>query len=438
MTNNTYLPDTDIQNYDDLASTHTADAHHDSSFMSHTDLSYLQEHDHGDPNDYCTEHGGIVGTPNDDAHYWEYQTTPFSCAVEAQRGIIESMTGEPVTEAQLCTEAAERGWLTSAGGTSIDNTGKLMELYGVETHCETEATVGDIYQELCMGHKVITGIRAEDIWDADNPLRDLGGPGANHAVWVTGIDESDPHNIKVIINDSGDPDGAGKAYLLDDFKNAWEQSGYFYVATNKAPPDLHEHSQAFNPEQGVFTDMVDWMHDHLPDSQTLLTDMMLLSCALDLGSRVGKKIVPSSNPDRTKQSTSQIANTQATPGQSEQKLKNFHDCNELARQTALKNVPSAATQQKPPEPQNHTKPNEVVQESNSNDVSLADALKNKMLDDWRDWDCPNERPEIEPPLNKTTNEALMAKKISTSGRTEQHKDADTKETGKVIHLKQNH
>ena len=67
-----------------------------------------------------------------------------------------------------------------------------------------------------------------------------------------------------------------------------------------------------------------------------------------------------------------------------------------------------------------------------------DALKNKMLDDWRDWDCPNERPEIEPPLNKTTNEALMAKKLSTSGRTEQHKDADTKETGKVIHLKQNH
>ncbi len=457
MTNDTYLPETDMQAHDDLASTHVFDDGQDGSSLTHTDLSYLHEHDSGGHNDHCTEHGGIVGTPDYDAHYWEHQTTPFSCAVQAQRGIIEAMTGEPVSEAQLCTEAAERGWLTSADGTTVEDTGNLLELHGVETHSEMDASVGDIYQELALGHKVITGIRAEDIWDADNPLQDFGSQGANHAIWVTGIDKTDPNNIKVIINDSGDPDGAGKSYPLNEFMNAWGQSGYFYLATDGAPPDLHEHIQDFNSEQGAFTVMIDWMHDHLPDAQTLLTDMMLLSCAMDVGSNLaGAKISRTTNGNHAKQSTAQIENkptdTQANPlsadsGQSNQKKSNPHDCNKLNRHpTTIKDEQPAVPRQEPPEPQANAGQNAVVQEPNG---SLADAIKNKILDDWREWDLPKEVQEPATSENavqqtettsvKNSNNGLMAKKPSVAGghdhKAAESTDVDAKEAGNVIFLK---
>lgn len=456
MTNDSYLPEIDMQGHDNLASTSAFDGNHDDSSMTDTDLLYLQEHDH---DNLCAEHADIVGTPEEDAHYWEHQTTPFSCAVQAQRGIIEAMTGEPVSEARLCTEAAERGWLTSADGTTIDDTGNLLELHGVDTHREMDATVGDIYQELAMGHKVITGIRAEDIWDADNPLRDLGGEGANHAIWVTGIDESNPNDIKVIINDSGDPDGAGKAYPLNDFMNAWGQSGYFYLATDNAPPNLHEHVHDFNPEQGAFTVMIDWMHDHLPDSQTLLTDMMLLSCAMDVGSSlIRAKTAPSNNASPTRQSTAQFQNhpadTQADPrlAGSEcigQKNKNYHNCNELARHSAVQGEKSVVPRQEPLEPTPVAEQNAGVQESSD---SLADAIKNKLLEDWREWDSPKEIREADCSVNviqqtgttgiTNSNNTLMAKKQSMiSGqerKAEETSDLETKGGGKVIFLKRNH
>lgn len=40
----------------------------------------------------------------------------------------------------------------------------------------------------------------------------------------------------VIINDSGHPDGAGAAYPLDQFMDAWENSGFYYTATDGSLP----------------------------------------------------------------------------------------------------------------------------------------------------------------------------------------------------------
>jgi hypothetical protein len=56
-----------------------------------------------------------VGTPEQDAQFWQMQTTPFTCAVMAQCGIIGAFTGEPVSEAQLVYEATINGWLTDGG-----------------------------------------------------------------------------------------------------------------------------------------------------------------------------------------------------------------------------------------------------------------------------------------------------------------------------------
>lgn len=199
----------------------------------------------------------VVGTPTADAQFWQPQTTGFTCAVVAQRGIIEAFTGEPVSEAQLVYDATINGWLTDRGMSPMD-AGNLLKLYGIDCHVTHEAAVEDLIAELSQGHKVIVGVDSGELWKEDFPLEDFFHQAADHAIWITGVDFSDPANPKAIINDSGDPNGCGKEYDLSDFVDAWQDSGFFYVATDNAPPDFHMAASAFNVETGVFPELVSY------------------------------------------------------------------------------------------------------------------------------------------------------------------------------------
>ncbi len=229
------------------------------------------------------DHGtaGVVGTPDVDQGYWEQQTTDFTCAVEAQRGIIEEFTGQHVSEAQLTYEATVNGWLSDHGMSPAD-AGSLLELYGIDCHSSTGATVEDLMAELAQGHKVIVGVDSGEIWRNDFPLEDFFHQSADHAIWVTGVDMTDAAHPKVIVNDSGDPNGAGKAYDLQTFANAWQDSGFFYVATNDAPPDMSfAAGRGFDTTVGVFPELASYFgnlyndfRDHLQnrlDDQTQVT-----------------------------------------------------------------------------------------------------------------------------------------------------------------------
>ena len=198
----------------------------------------------------------IIGTPDYDTQYWQPQTTEFTCAVQSQRGIIEAFTGQEVSEAQLVYDATINGWLTS-GGMSPHDVGNLLEHYGIPCHTGTDASIEDLMSELAQGHKVIVGLDAGEIWKQDSPLQDFFHQSADHAIWVTGVNMSDPAHPMVIVNDSGDSAGAGKAYDLSLFKDAWEDSGFFYVATDNAPEGMNElaSSQGFDKTEGVFSSM---------------------------------------------------------------------------------------------------------------------------------------------------------------------------------------
>ncbi len=175
----------------------------------------------------------IIGTPNADTAHWQQQDTDFTCAVQAQRGIIEQFTGEPISESQLVYEATANGWLTDRG-MSPDDVGNLLELHGIPCHANHDASVQDLLGELAEGRKVIVGVDSGELWNGE-PIEDFFHRSADHAIWVTGVDFTDPNNPQVIINDSGDPNGAGKQYSLNDFMDAWEDSGFNYVATDFAP-----------------------------------------------------------------------------------------------------------------------------------------------------------------------------------------------------------
>jgi len=227
-------------------------------------LPWRQKPDHGT--------AGVVGTPDVDQGYWEQQTTNFTCAVEAQRGIIEEFTGQHVSEAQLTYEATVNGWL-SDHGMSPSDAGNLLELHGIDCHSNTGASVEDLMAELAQGRKVIVGVDSGELWHKDFPLEDFFHQSADHAIWVTGVDMSDSAHPKVIVNDSGDPTGAGKSYDLQTFANAWQDSGFFYVATNDAPLDMNfAAGHGYDAAAGVFPELVSYFGNLYADFQKHLQD----------------------------------------------------------------------------------------------------------------------------------------------------------------------
>lgn len=208
--------------------------------------------------------GATYGNPEKDGGYWQIQSTEFTCAIQAQRGIIELFTGENVTEEQLTYEAAANGSLTE-GGMYFEDIGRLLESRGIGCHTLHDASIEDLMAELASGHRVIVPTDSGELWGDDPFWEDFFGEHADHAIWVTGVNTDDPDNVMVIINDSGHPDGAGKAYPLDQFVNAWADSGFVYVATDEAP-EVNADFDGFDAVNSIFTDLVNWIATMLSES----------------------------------------------------------------------------------------------------------------------------------------------------------------------------
>ena len=104
----------------------------------------------------------------------------------------------------------------------------------------------DLIRELEAGNKIAACVDATELWNARR-LRttittaqeraDLHRQGlnskTNHGVWITGINLADPENPEIIINDTGQRDGAGVRYPLKEFLAAWEDAEFEYIATGE-------------------------------------------------------------------------------------------------------------------------------------------------------------------------------------------------------------
>lgn len=161
------------------------------------------------------------------AEDWHWQTTDHTCAVCSQEFIINEFTDLNVTEDQLSLIAESAGWL-SEEGTPPEYVGNLLELFGIDTVTNYEGTFADLKNTLDQGGRVIVGVDSSVLWTEgfDNyPVT-----GADHALEVIGIDNSDSGDIRIIINDSGDNDGCAKSYPIDEFMEAWSGSGFYMVS----------------------------------------------------------------------------------------------------------------------------------------------------------------------------------------------------------------
>jgi uncharacterized protein YvpB len=180
----------------------------------------------------------IYGDPISDAELWHQQTYPDTCAVVSQEYILETYFGREFSEEELAIEAMSKGYYAPGIGTYSDYVGNLLEDYGIEIDRSEGNTIEDLTNKLSENQKIIVAVDSNEIWypSGEEQLKDLlFMPEANHAVMVTGYDDS---TQTVILNDPGHPSGAGMKVNVEDFENAWNDSCNFMVSTVNAHQEI--------------------------------------------------------------------------------------------------------------------------------------------------------------------------------------------------------
>ena len=161
---------------------------------------------------------------------WHVQLENYSCANACQTFIINEYLGTNIDEAELNELARQQGWYQS-DGTYFEDIGNLLNEYGIENHRTWGADFQDVKNAVDQGDRVIVCVynaALDDDWGDQMPIAS-----ANHAVEVLGVDDSNPRDVKVIVNDPGVSDGCGKVVSLDTFNRARETSGGFMVVADR-------------------------------------------------------------------------------------------------------------------------------------------------------------------------------------------------------------
>lgn len=155
-----------------------------------------------------------------------------TCAIKSQQLILES-NGFDIPESELRDEAIINGWYSPGYGTPMEDVGNLLESYGMKIHRYQNASVADIAHELSQDHQVIVGVDSGELWNTgpNETLEDIiFGEQADHALLVSGI-VVNPFTAEgsVLLTDPGTGDACAE-YPIDQFEDAWEDSGKFMVS----------------------------------------------------------------------------------------------------------------------------------------------------------------------------------------------------------------
>lgn len=167
----------------------------------------------------------------EDIENWHPQAESMSCAVSVQEIIAEQLLDKEISETAVIDYAEQIGWYDPVEGTTLNNTGNVLEAMGLEVERDYYGTLSEVMQALANGEKVICGVDNMILYDPR--FADMPGRVANHAVQLVAIDFSDPENPQVILNDTGVPNGQGIHHDLEVFMAAWKTSGNFAVYARK-------------------------------------------------------------------------------------------------------------------------------------------------------------------------------------------------------------
>ena len=167
----------------------------------------------------------------EDTENWHPQVESMSCAVSVQEMIAEQLLDQEISEAAVIDFAEQAGWYDPVEGSSLADTGKVLEAMGLEVERDYDASLTDLVQALSEGEKVICGV--DNMILFDSRFADMPGRRANHAVQLVALDFSDPEHPQAVLNDTGVPNGQGIRHDLDVFMAAWKTSGNYAVFAGK-------------------------------------------------------------------------------------------------------------------------------------------------------------------------------------------------------------
>ena len=179
---------------------------------------------------------GISGNPTAYTDNWFWQETDGVCVPSAEAQVISEYTGMDISDPQqLADRAVELGLFPdgdTTAGMTMDGAEILMEDQGVPCHQE-QSSMADLDSKLSAGYGVIAFVDSGEIWSpGDEPVED---DTPDHALVVAGIDHD---RGVVILSDPGSQDGNQEEVPIDQFADAWADSGNAMLVPNAPDPDL--------------------------------------------------------------------------------------------------------------------------------------------------------------------------------------------------------
>lgn len=174
---------------------------------------------------------GVHGNPAAWTLNWFYQQINGYCGPSAVGQIVAQYTGATITDPQeLVDRAVELGLMGDPGeGMTLPNIEKLLEDQGVPCSL-TSSSLDVLRAKLDAGYGVIAMVDSGEIWQPDQETDD---DLPDHVLVVAGID--DERGV-VILSDPGVPNGDQLEVPIEQFDDAWADSGHQMVVTDA--PDV--------------------------------------------------------------------------------------------------------------------------------------------------------------------------------------------------------
>ncbi|SEB66459.1 C39 family peptidase [Rhodococcus koreensis] len=182
---------------------------------------------------------GVYGDPVEWSVNWFFQQVDGYCGPSSAAQVIAQYTGVVIDDPQqLVDRALELGLMQDgdpAQGMTLPNLEILLEDQGVPCTVQ-DGTIDDLKTTLEAGHGVIAMVDSGEI---RNPDQEAGEDDtADHFLIVAGIDDT---RGVVILSDPGAPNGNQLEVPIDQFEDAWADSGHKMLVADAPDPDLADH-----------------------------------------------------------------------------------------------------------------------------------------------------------------------------------------------------
>ncbi|OZF01330.1 C39 family peptidase [Rhodococcoides fascians] len=182
------------------------------------------------------EDSGVHGNPVQWTIDWFYQQVDGYCGPAVVGQLVAEYTGANITDPQhLVDRAVELGLLSAedpAAGMTLPDIERLLEDQGVPATISS-GSLDELRARLGDGHAVIAMVDSGEIWQPSREGAEDNNP--DHVLVVAGID--DDRGV-VILSDPGVPNGSQLEVPIEQFEQAWADSGNQMLVADHPDPDL--------------------------------------------------------------------------------------------------------------------------------------------------------------------------------------------------------